>query len=137
MKALIILTLLLICGCDDPAYSEEITTEKAVSCILGESRGEGKIGIEAMAQALRNRGTVTGVFGCGADFSKELAYIKAKGLDVIARNAWLAGKNDLVHGADHWGGVQVDGKWIAKMRKSGFIQTAKIGNTVFYKGVKK
>lgn len=62
------------------AGADEISEEKAVACILGEARGEGEQGIRLMASALRNRGTTQGVYGCRADLSKEMAYMKAKGI---------------------------------------------------------
>lgn len=115
-----------------PAYAE-ISESVAVQCILGEARGEGKQGIRALAQALRNRGKTSGVYGCGADFKKEMPYIRAKGLDKIALDEWRRNSNDIVHGADHWGSTIVDKKWIAKMNLAGYILTASVNNHEYYR----
>jgi hypothetical protein len=116
----------------------EITADQAVHCILGEARGEGYESMLAHAEAIRNRGHLGGVYGCRADFSKEMSYLQAKGIIEQAQKAWeVSQRSQTVKGADHWGSLKVDGKWIAEMERKGFVRTAVVRNTVFYKaGVK-
>ena len=90
-------------------------------------------GLRALAQALKNRNTISGVYGCRAEFKKDMPYIRAKGLDKIARDEWRRNKNDLVHGADYWGSIELDKKWIEKMKKAGYIFKARINGHVYYK----
>jgi hypothetical protein len=109
----------------------DIAEDKAVHCILGEARSEGEIGIKALAEALKNRNTTKGVYGCNVDFSKEAAYIKAKRLDVIAKQAWRdAPKLNLVKNADHWENITAFGTptWAKKM-----VKTTCINHHCFYR----
>lgn len=125
--------ILLICLIS-PAHSQEIRPADAVHCILGEARGEGYDSMLAHAEAIRNRGHLQGVYGCRVDLSKEMSYLKARGIYANAVNAWRQSQySKTVFGADHWGSVKVDGKWIAKMKKAGYVQTAVVGNTAFYR----
>lgn len=127
-----VMACVFLIGCAQAAIPEET----AVRCILGEARGESKLAMTAHAEALRNRGTTSGVYGCDVVISQqEMRYIRSRGIDTSARMAWRESANtNLVDGATFWGGIAVDGNWIEKMRRMGFTQTAKVGNTVFFKG---
>lgn len=115
-------------------HAEEICEEKAVHCILGEARGEGFESMKAHAEAIRNRGHLQGVYGCRADLSKEMAYLKKTGIYSLAIKAWRESReSNLVQGASFWGSLKVDGKWIRTMEKKGFKRTAVIRNTAFYR----
>ena len=107
-----------------------IPDAQAVRCIIGEASGEGKQGMIYLASALRNRGTTKGVYGCKAShIDKQPKYVWENAL-----YAWnLAKQNDFVNGADHWGSTIVDKKWLATMKKNGFIQTVIYKNHVFYR----
>ena len=66
LRAALITTALAVCllaGCHE-AWAEEISEDIAIQCILGEARGEyaehGYPAFLAIADALRNRGTVRG-----------------------------------------------------------------------------
>jgi hypothetical protein len=112
----------------------EITEDQAVHCILGEARGEGYESMLAHAEAIRNRGHLGGVYGCRADFSKEMPYLQTKGIISQAKKAWKESVHTkTVKNADHWGSLKVDGKWIAEMERKGFVRTAVVMNTAFYK----
>ena len=116
----------------------EISQEIGVHCILGEARGEGYTSLLAHAEALRNRNNTQGVYGCQADLSKEMPYLKRTGIYNDAIKAWQKSKHSkITHGASFWGSLIVDKKWIAKMDRNGFKQTVIIGNTAFYKKIKK
>lgn len=125
---------LIICFCSTKSHGAEIPEATAVHCILGEARGEGPQGIRLMASALRNRGKTQGVYGCRADLSKEMAYLKAKGIYQQAVKAWRdSAKTDLVKGATYWGSRHVDGAWIAKMKKHGYTLTIVHNGHEFYR----
>lgn len=125
--------IFLIAGCNQ-VEAAEIPESKAVACILGEARGEGAHGIRLMASALRNRGTTQGVYGCRANLSNEMSYLKAKGIYSQAVKAWRdSAKTDLVNGATYWGSKHVDGAWIAKMKKNGYILTVSHNGHEFYR----
>jgi len=106
----------------------EIPDDYAVSCIMGEARGEGYEGMLMLAGALRNRGTTHGVYGCRAKFA-EPSWVWD-----LARKAWNeSAHTDTSKGADHWGSLLVDKKWIQKMIKSGFIETVRYKKHVYFK----
>lgn len=129
--AIAFLCFLALIGC---AQAEQITEEKAVHCILGEAQGEGYASLLAHAEAIRNRGHLKGVYGCRADISKDMPYLKAKGILAQAKQAWKeSAHTNTVKGADHWGSLLIDGDWLAQMKKKGFVQTAVIKNTAFFK----
>jgi hypothetical protein len=111
-----------------PAIScAEIPDKLAIRAIIGEASNQGFRGMLACACALRNRGTLKGVYG-----------VKAKHVDREPRWVWVqAGKaweesktNDITLGATHWENVKAFGTpyWAKSMKK-----TVKIGNHQFYK----
>lgn len=120
---MILLILLLICG---TAYAE---TPKEVLCVIGEAEGEGYSGMLAVSEAIRNRGTLKGVYGCNAPRVRKHAY----GDKVLntAIKAWKdsEGSSDITNGATHWEGTAFKTPYWAK----GMILTATIGNQRFYK----
>lgn len=111
----------------------------AVNCILGEARGEGYESMLAHAEAIRNRANtqknpLKGVYGCNVDLSKEMPYLRSKGIYNDAAMAWKVSRHtNIVKGASFWGSLRVDGAWIEKMEKNGYIRTATIKNTAFYR----
>ena len=132
MKFYIIISIIFIFT--GPSYAADITESQAIHCILGEARGEYRsVGYDAflsIAEAIRNRGTVSGVYGCNADLSAEQAYIKAKGLDKEAARAWKESKaSNLVKGASHWESTDFKVPYWAKNMKV----VAHIGKHKFYK----
>jgi hypothetical protein len=115
-------------------HAECISEEKGVQCILGEARGEGFESMKSHAEAIRNRGNLKGVYGCRVDLSKEMAYLKKTGIYDLAVKAWHESKtSNIVKGASFWGSLKVDGKWIKKMERNGYVKTVVIRNTVFYR----
>lgn len=132
---IVILASILLPSCE--AFAGEIPEETAVHCILGEARGEGYASMLGHAEALRTRGSTRGVYGCNVNLNKEMPYLRATGILTQARQAWEASKTSkTVSGAQFWASKIVDGKWATRMRKAGFVLTATIGNTEFYKEVK-
>ena len=131
MLVVIIVMLFMILMFKSNAEGATIPDDVGVQCIMGEARGEGYDGLLAHAYALRNRGRTQGVYGCGAKF-KEPNWVWNR-----ARRAWNYSKdypeNDTTRGATHWGSTIVDKKWIRRMELNGFILTATVMNTKFYK----
>lgn len=99
---------------------------EAIHAILGEARGEGLAGMYAVAHAIRNRGTLRGVYGLIAEFKVDDDTMQE------ATTAWRMSKYlpDPTHGATHWENINKFGKpkWAGKM-----VETARVRNHVFYK----
>lgn len=138
------LALFLIAGCAGEATAAEIPEETAIHCIMGEARLDyvrgDKDAFKYHAEALRNRGTTKGVYGCKArwgrsekKYQEDVAYCKLKGLFEIAKQDWRNSKyTNYVKGAKHWGSLTIDKEWIVKMEKSGYVLTAKTKGAAFY-----
>ena len=112
----------------------EVTESQAVQCILGEARNEyfssGYLAFLAVADALRNRNTTQGVYGCAVNLKNEMGYIKAKGLNREALRAWReSARVNLVKGAKHWESVDFEKPYWAKNMKV----TYQAGKHRFYK----
>ena len=116
-----ILSVFCFSGCSsDEGYRlvgsepvEEQAQNDLIHCVMGESRGEGYLGMVYLSEALRNRGTKSGVYGCQAEF-EEPEWVWEQ-----ARKAWKeSATTNYVKGADHWGSTIVDKKWIKKMDKT-------------------
>lgn len=107
------------------SYAQTILpADKAVHCLMGEARGEGLVGMTAVGEALRNRGTFDGVYGCNASFEEP------QWVWDLASQAWLdSSGSDLVNGADHWESTSFKVPYWAK----DMVVTAHIGKHKFYK----
>lgn len=104
-----------------PAFAEDIT-----NCVLGEASGEGYLGMVAVAEAIRNRGTLKGVYGCKAKFVKN----EPEWVFILARKAILEAKtSNLTNGATHWESVDFKRPYWA----DSMVETVQIGKHVFYK----
>ena len=109
--------------------AEEIPDEKAIMCVIGEAEGEGYEGMLAVAEAIRNQGTLQGVYGCNAPRIKKGMY--SNKIFNMARAVWIssAGHGDITKGATHWEGTSFKTPYWAK----DMIVTATIGRQRFYK----
>lgn len=108
----------------DERGKKQVSERQIIHCLLGESRNQGLIGLTATAEALRNRGTIKGIYGCKAVFN-EPQWVWDMG-----KKAWEASKtSNLVKGASFWENEDTFGKpyWAKNMR-----QTAKIGKHIYY-----
>lgn len=107
-----------------------IDPQQAVMAIVGEAAGEPYLGKVAIAEAIRNRGNLNGVYGLA-----RAAFISAqpKWAHEDARRAWdESARSNLVKGADHWESVDFKTPaWAPKM-----ICTAQIGKHRFYRSGK-
>lgn len=124
---------LLLTNCN--AQAEEITSEKAIRAIIGECSGERVNGsplepMRAVASAIRNRGTLRGVFGLHAKHvNSEPSWVWA-----MAKKAWADSKRyDYVNQATHWEGTAFKTPYWAK----GMKMVKQVGNQKFYKEIRK
>lgn len=123
LRSVICGLLILMSG---SAYAE-IPADLAVQAIMGEARGETLLGKTAVAEALRNRGHLRGVYGLKASFN-EPEWVWEQ-----ARKAWQeSSKTNLVKGADHWESTDFKTPYWAK----NMVVTAHIGKHKFYKAVR-
>ena len=106
--------------------AEEVKDNKAIRAIIGEASGEGYTGMVAVACAIRNRGTLKGVYGQYAKHvDKEPQWVWG-----LAKKAWKESKNaDIVNGGDHWESTNFPvPSWAKEM-----TVTKSIGKHIFYK----
>ena len=104
-----------------------IDDSKAVRAIVGEAANQGRSGMLAVAGAIRNRGTLKGVYGVknpAAD--KQPAWVWQR-----AREAWaMSATNDISHAATHWENTKAFGRpyWAKSL-----TVTTNIGSHTFYR----
>lgn len=127
MRYLIVIILLFIPSCSYAAYPPE------VNCIVGEASGEGVVGMVAVAQALANRKTMKGVYGCHAEHIKtenKIIFLEASDIWNGVLSGELNGKHDLVKGANSWGSISDINK---NHMNEECIETARVYNHIFFK----
>lgn len=123
------LTLVLFLVLPYLAYAEEIPKHLAIKAIVGEAENQGFKGQLAVAEAIRTRGSLKGVYGAKRDISKA-----PKSVLEEAERAWEVSKDTTtVKGADVWG-TEADVQKFKKTRwfKS-YKQVAKIKDHYFFK----
>lgn len=105
----------------------DISDEQAIKAVLGEARGEGFEGMYAVACAIRNRGTLRGVYGKDASMPDVTPELWQK-----ASKAWYDSEDgeDPTFGATHWHNVEREGEnyWTRKLTR-----TYKVGSHTFFK----
>lgn len=86
-----------------PAHSaEHISTRDAVHAIIGEAENQGYVGMLAVACAIRNRGTLKGVYGLHA--KRVVNHKYSVKTEDMAIKAWAeANIHDITKGATGWG----------------------------------
>lgn len=122
---LVLLISIIIFGAP-PQVQAAVSDEQAIRAIVGEASGESYQTMLGVACAIRNRGTLQGVYGLKAKHSNnEPAWVWAK-----ARKAWAESKSkDITLGATHFDCVKKgEPYWASTMRK-----TVLIGVTQFYR----
>lgn len=126
--AVIVTGLMLIVGIASVS-ADQIDDKMAIRCIIGEASGEGILGMTAVAEAIRNRGTLKGVYGCRAKHvDREPNYVW-----VMAADAWEKSKStNLTDGADHWESIDFKTPYWARR----MTMTAMINKHVFYRSEK-
>lgn len=113
LTAVLLAGLIIISSCK-VVHASEIPMDKAVLAIIGEAESQGYTGLLAVACALRNRGTLKGVYGLNAPRVKKHLYSQ-KTYDMATR-AWVASyRIDITHGSTGWGNAN-DGQEFAKCK---------------------
>lgn len=131
-KALITFGLfcLTLSGLNTPLAFSQVADSQAILAIVGEAENQGLTGMTAIGEAIRNRGTLSGVYGLKSPRVKKAP----KWVFAMAREAWEASEtSNLVKGAQFWESTDFKTPYWAK----GMIETAHIGKHKFYREVKK
>lgn len=126
LLAIILAMAMVLFGMSGVVHASDIPEDVAVTCILGEARGEGYIGMLAVAEAMRNRGHIGGVDGCSYNPTD---------IDPIqtAFKAWHESKHsNVTNESDHWHANYMT-PWWAEYG----IKTVVVGDHIFYKEVYK
>lgn len=104
-------------------------TNTILTCIVGEAADQGLVGMIAVAEAIRNRGTLSGVIGC----SRKGFFMEQP--DTVKKNAmfaWEQSRNsNLTNGATHWESTDFEVPYWANEDN----KRAQVGKHVFYKVV--
>lgn len=120
--------LMLTVSAWSSAAQAAINEQLAVRALIGEAANQGLIGMTALAEAIRNRGSLRGVFGLSRD---RFIDSQPKWVHEQARRAWReSARTNLVNGADHWENVEAFGvpEWSRQMEK-----TVKIKDHTFWR----
>lgn len=127
LKTALLVALLALLTVPASASVSNVSDKLAVMAIMGEASNQGFEGMVAVGEAIRNRGSLKGVYGVK---SKHI-YRDSRYVWDSARKAWQASKtSNLVKGADHWENIKAFGKpkWADEM-----LETARIRDHVFYR----
>lgn len=129
LSSLFILLAIVLQGCN--AYALDIPEEQAIKAIIGEAENQGYDGMLAVACAIRNRGTLKGVYGLKSP--RVVKGLYTKGTWLQAKTAWVTSKElietpnclyfkgrpicpsgDVVYGANSWENINAFGKpyWV-------------------------
>lgn len=132
-KALATLLAFLVLA---PNVWAQVPEASAVRAIVGEAAGEGRKSMLFHAHAIRNRGTLRGVYGFSAAHSDS----ESRRTWEDARWAWRSSGADFdpTRGASYWFSDE-DLARLKKTRPSWFLKlrpTARIGSTTFYRGAR-
>lgn len=131
--SVLFVSALFIGGCmSGEAQAAGVNDDKAVLAIIGEAEDQGYDGMKAVACAIRNRGTLRGVYGLNAPRVKKHLY--SQGIEAKAIIAWRNSADTeeclFIGGADHWENIKAFGKpkWAGKM-----VETYHYKDHVFYR----
>lgn len=125
------ITLLTLTATAAPTFGirpKTLDSALAVRAIIGEAAGEGDTGMLAVAGAIRNRGTLRGVYGLKNPSIQKSINPK---IQLRAERAWsMSATNDITRGATHWENVKAFGSpyWAKSL-----TLTTNIGRHTFYK----
>lgn len=102
-------------------FASPFSERDAVRAIVGEAANQGERGMLALAGAIRNRGTLKGVYGLkNPSADKQPAWVWRQ-----AERAWaMSATNDLSLGATHWENTKAFGVpyWAASMQVTVIIK---------------
>ena len=113
-----------------PPALADIPARQAIRAIIAEAANQGEIGMQAVAEAIRNRGTLEGV--CGLQRESFISR-QPKWVHEQARKAWMkSDKSNLVKGAQFWESTDFPKPiWAQRM-----IETTHVGKHKFYREVR-
>lgn len=120
--------IVVLLGFMGTAHASNLPKHRVVDAIIGEAEGEGYQGMLAVACAIRNRGTLKGVYGENAPRVRNHRY-SSKTFVLAVKAYEESAKRDITGGADHWEGTKFKTPYWAK----GMKVTCVIGNQRFYK----
>ena len=126
---------LFFCLIAKVVHADEEYDTRAIKAIIGEAENQDSQGMLAVACAIRNRGTLKGVYGENAPRVKNHKYSDLTA--IMAFVAWndseLSQSCSFLQGATNWENIKAFGKpkWAYKMK-----ETYRYKDHVFYKGVK-
>ncbi len=126
------------CAISNPAHAaviqrtrgySEIPVELAISTIVGEASNQGLIGMTAVAEVIRHKGSLRGFYGLHAKHSAH----EPKWVWLQAKKAWYASKTSrYTKYADHFENIHAFGcpYWVKNC-----IETFRYRDHIFYKEV--
>lgn len=130
IKPLFLFGLISVSLLPHRAYGQPIADKEAILSIIGEAEDQGYKGMCAVAHAIRNRGTLNGVYGLHAKRVVKKLYSPSTYHN--AELAWIRSKTefDFTLAATHWEAVQRYGfpSWARNM-----VMTIKIKDHSFFK----
>ena len=113
-----------------PAYAQLPGEEVIIRCMIGEAADQGELGLQAVGEAIRNRGHLKGVYGCKSGlYDTEPQYVRD-----MARRAWRASeRSNLTLNSDHWENIRAFGVpyWAV-----GKVPAVVISGHAFYNDIK-
>lgn len=113
----------------------QVPSSKAVLSIVGEAEGEGAEGMLAVADAIRNRESLKGVYGLRSYRVRHHLY--SNYILHQAEVMWLLSKHkDITNGATGWGSDEDLNKFCGESWWAHCVLTARVGNQWFYKEIK-
>ena len=108
-------------------FGAELPKDQVIRAMIGEASNQGYEGLYAISCAIRNRGTLNGVYGAKAKHvDSEPSWVWK-----LAERAYLASFKgiDVTNGATHWESIDFKTPYWAK----DMVVTARIGKHIFYK----
>lgn len=127
MVLALLFCLVAVSGC---AWASEIKEADAIKAIIGEAENQGYKGMCLVALAIRNRGTLQGVYGLHANRVVNHKYSDTT--HKLAKKAWETSKGmpDILCSADHWENIRAFGRpyWVASM-----VETFRYRDHIFYR----
>ena len=124
----IIAIILAFCLAHSLVFGAELPKDQVIRAMIGEASNQGYDGLYAMACAIKNRGTLKGVYGAKAKHvDSEPSWVWK-----LAKRAYLASLSgiDVTNGATHWENIKAFGKpyWVDSM-----VEVYRYKNHIFYK----
>lgn len=136
IPAVIIFTVVFVFVFYCLSHAESYTDEQAVKAIIGEAENQGSQGMLAVACAIRNRGTLQGVYGFKAP--RVIKKLFSNQTKIQAIKAWdksqYPNECSFIDGGNHWENINAFGKpkWAYSMK-----ETYRYKDHVFYRPERK